>query len=84
MKSKAPILIAAAMMMAATADYGSPSKGRSYEPTPPLSDKELKAIKEKQNTARGLKKFNIRGEEVWATNERTALKKYNKLFGTNC
>lgn len=78
MSSKLGILALAALAM--SADISSPSK-RYYEPSEPPSDEELKAIKEKQNTARGLKKFNIRGEEIWATNERTALKKFKKQFG---
>lgn len=77
MRSKLGILALAALAM--SADISSPSE-RYYKPAEPLTDEELKAIKEKQNIARGLKKFNIRGEEIWAINERTALKKYKKQF----
>lgn len=41
--------------------------------TNPLRDR--KAEQEKINLARGLKKFNIDGKEVWALNEERARKK---------
>jgi len=76
MKSKGGLIALAAMMIAsAYGDYGSSNKTH-YEPPTPLTDKELKAIKEKQNLSRGLKKFIIGGKEIWAINEKIAFKKY--------
>ena len=83
MKTKRGLVALAAMMMAtAYGDYGNIYKTH-YEPPLPISDKELKAIKEKQNVSRGLKKFIIRGKEIWAINEKTALKKYHKTTKQN-
>lgn len=73
---KAGILLLAAVAMSGAFDQYN-SNITNDEPEK-LTDEEKKQIKEKQNLAKGLKKFIIQGKEIWAMNEKTAIKKYKK------
>lgn len=78
-RMKSAYLLALAGMMMAGAG-GSETPPRFYKQ--PLTDDEKKAAKERQNIAKGLKKFIIHGKVIWALNEKNALKKYSKTKTT--
>lgn len=66
-------LLGAAMMGSET------TQGRSFTPDEPLTDKEKQDIIDRQMAAKGLKRFVFGDKIIWALNEKSALKKFNKI-----
>lgn len=60
-------------------NYGFDGKPHVYLETEEELKAKRKAAQEKNNISNGLKKFNIQGVEIWAINEKNAIRKFNKL-----
>jgi len=66
------------MMTLAAMALMNPGQGHYVEDRERERNRDRKAEQEKINLARGLKKFNIDGQEVWALNEKSARKKLDR------
>jgi hypothetical protein len=77
MYGKAGLLLAMAAAMSGNDFYDSKNV-RGLRIKPPLTEKEKSEIKRKQSLSKGLKEFNIKGQKIYALNEKNAIKKYNK------